>query len=356
MIRIKLVPVLSLKAVLKNVAPYIKFTAALNLIFCMCCLALPGELMARSITPKQSYTAAADTLADSVLLKKRLINNAFDDIFMQNLRVSEGGNDYFNKVKTQLTADLAPNFVLFSTPKSRFFAVFTARVKLRLLATRGAPVKSPSFMPGATVFYRLNEDTYNPKFLSFGYSHHSNGVRGPSLNPDGSFNRDSGKFTTNFYTLTYYTGKRIDKEGLIINRYDNLALEVHAGLFGLGVSEGLKDHYGFIRVNGSRMYNFAKAYDDPLEKGKKTYKNWQRIRFDFAYIADKYDNYSAIDLKKRLNVSLRYYYQFPFMPGAALMFGGGYRGQDDYNQFFEDSYGYITIGLASSLSFDFHKH
>jgi len=65
----------------------------------MFCLVLPGELMARGITPEQPYTAAADSIADSVLLKKRLINNAFDDIFMQNLRVSEGGNDYFNKVK-----------------------------------------------------------------------------------------------------------------------------------------------------------------------------------------------------------------------------------------------------------------
>lgn len=340
----------------KRNAYHINLIPALIVICCLFCLALPGKLMAKGTAFKQPYVTVTDTTADSVLLKRRLINNAFDDIFIQNLRTSEGGNDYFNKIKTQLTADLAPNFILFQTPKSRFFAVFTARVKIRLLASHGAPVKSPSFMPGLTVFYRLNEDTYKPEFLSFGYSHHSNGVRGPSLNPDGSFNRDSGKFTTNFYTLTYYTGKRIDKKDLIINRYDNVALEVHAGLFGLGMSEGLKDHYGFIRVNGSRMYNFAKAYDDPLEKGKKVYKNWQRIRFDFTYIADKYDNYSAVDFKKRLNVSLKYYYQFPFMPSTALMFGGGYRGQDDYNQFFEDSYGYITIGLASDLSFNFGKH
>ncbi|WPU94211.1 hypothetical protein SNE25_01565 [Mucilaginibacter sabulilitoris] len=344
------------KAVLNNTALPVKFNAALKIICCLACFVLPGKLMAGTLVSKLQEKIIADTTADSTLFKTRLINNAFDYIYNQNLRLSEGGNDYFNKVKTQLTADLAPNFVLFSTPKSRFFAVFTPRVKIRLLASRGAPVKSPSFMPGATVFFRVNEDTYNPKFFSFGYSHHSNGVRGPSLNPDGSFNRDSGKFTTNFYTLTYYTGKRIDKDGLIIQRYDNLGLEVHAGLFGLGVSEGLKDHYGFIRINGSRMYNLAKAYDDPLEKGKKTYKNWQRIRFDFTYIADKYNNYSAVDFKKRLNVSLKYYYQFPFMPSAALMFGGGYRGQDDYNQFFEDSYGYITVGLASSLSFDFHRH
>ena len=324
----------------------LKYTA-LSFIICI--------TFARSATASSAKILRADTSADSVQLKHRFINNEFDDIYTQNLRLSVGGNDYFNPVKTQLTADLAPNFIMYSTPKSRFFAVFTPRVKIRLLAARGAPVKSPSFMPGATVFFRVNEDTYNAKFFSFGYSHHSNGVRGPSLNPDGSFNRDSGKFTTNFYTLTYYMGKRTDKKDLVINRYDNLGLEVHAGLFNLGLSEGLKDHYGFIRVNGSRMYNFDKAYDDPLEKGKKIYKNWQRLQFDFTYIADKYDNYSATDLKKRLNVSLKYYYSFPFMQGTALMVGGGYRGQDDYNQFFEDSYGFVTIGLAANLSLGFHQ-
>lgn len=344
---------LPLRATSKKNARHIKFFA---LICCLFGFILPVKLLAKAAALNQPYHLTSDSLADSALLKRRLINNAFDDIFVQNLRASEGGNDYFNKVKTQLTADLQPNFILFSTPRSRFFTVFTPRVKIRLLNSRGAPVESPSYMPGLTVYYRLNEDTYKPKFLSFGYSHHSNGARGPSLNPDGTFDRDSGKFTTNFYTLTYYTGKRIDKNDLIINRYDNVALEVHAGLFGLGVSEGLKDHYGFIRVNGSRMYNFAKACEDPLVKGKKTYKNWQQLRFDFTYIADKYDNYSSVDFKKRLNVSVRYYYQFPFMPSAALMFGGGYRGQDDYNQFFEDSYGYITIGLASSLAFSFHQH
>lgn len=309
-----------------------------------------------------SFAANADTLnidtnkSDSVRLTQHIINHAFDNIFEENMRLSMAGNDYFNKVKTQLTTDLSPNFILFSTPKSRFFFVFSSRVKIRLLNSRGAPVKSPSYMPNGTVFYRLNEDTFKPKFLSLAYSHHSNGARGPSLNKDGSFNVDSGKFTTNFYTLTYFTGKRVDKPGLTINRYDNIGLEVHSGLFNLGLSENLKNHYGFIRINGSRMYNIVKAYDDPLEQERTTYQNWQRIQFDFTYIADKYDNYSAIDIKKRLNVSLKYYYSFPFMQGTAFMLGGGYRGQDDYNQSFQDSYGYVTVGIAAGLSFGFHKH
>jgi hypothetical protein len=61
-------------------------------------------------------------------------------------------------------------------------------------------------------------------------------------------------------------------------------------------------------------------------------------------------------VKKRLNVSLKYYYSFPFMQGTAFMVGAGYRGQDDYNQSFQDSYGYGMIGIAANLSFGFHKH
>ncbi len=328
-----------------------KFKQALKLV---CCLVI---ILFQTGTKANAAKLNTDTVkTDSSLAKQCFINHVFDGIYEENLRLSSAGNDYFNPVKTQITSDISPNFILFSTPKSRFFFVFTPRVKIRLLSSHGAPVKSPSYMPGGQLFFRVNEDTYHPKFFSFAYSHHSNGARGPSIYKDGTFNVDSGKFTTNFYTLTYYTGKRVDWKDVIIDRYDNLGLEVHAGLFNLGLSEGLKNHYGFIRINGSRMYNFIKAAKDPLEQDRKTYQNWQRIQFDFTYIADKYDNYSAINIKKRLNVSLKYYYSFPFMQGTALMIGGGYRGQDDYNQSFQDSYGYVTLGVAAGLSFGVHKH
>ena len=84
-----------------------------------------------------------DTLiTDSALQRQRIINHAFDNIFEENLKLSVAGNDYYNPVKTQLTADLAPEFILFSTPKSHFFFVMTTRIKIRLLASKGAPVKS----------------------------------------------------------------------------------------------------------------------------------------------------------------------------------------------------------------------
>jgi hypothetical protein len=297
----------------------------------------------------QGTAIRQDTITS--LIATRLINRDFNDIYTQNLRSSTFGNEYFQKVKTQLVADVVANFVVYSTPKSRLFINAFTRVKIRLLATPGAPVKSPSYMPGIQLFYRLNNDVYHPEFLSGGYTHHSNGVRGPTVLPDGRFNVDSGKFSTNFYTLSYTVGKRTDKTDRIINQYKTIGVEIHSGLFGQGYAAGLPGKYGWVRVNGCYMLNLAKSYEDPVKKDSRLFENWQRLQLDFTYIADKYNGYSAFDIKKRLNIALKYYYHLPFLKDVSFMAGGGYRGQDDYNFSFQDSYGYVTVGLASGLSF-----
>jgi hypothetical protein len=295
----------------------------------------------------------ADTIADRIKAT-RIINQNFDNIYLQNARVATFGNEYGQPIPTQLVADLTGNFVVFATPKSRFAFIFNPRVKLRLLNTPGAPVKSPSYMPGGTLYFRINRNDYRPSFLSLSYSHHSNGVRGPTLNPNGTFNTDSGKFTTNFYTLAYTHGKRVDHANTISNRYETLGLELHSALFGTGYSEALKNHYGFVRMNGSLMYNLAKARPDAIDPTNHVFNNWMRLQIDFMYIMDTYSNYNFTDVSKRLNISATYYYQFPFMQNVALMAGGGYRGQDDYNIFFQNSYAYFTLGVAAGVSFGFH--
>lgn len=304
-------------------------------------------------TPDTIHVKGTPVTQDTItsLIASRLINRDFNDIYIQNLRSSTFGQEFFQPVKTQLVGDIIANFVIYNTPKSRLFINAFTRVKIRLLNTPGAPVKSPSYMPGVQLFYRLNHDIYNPEFLSGGYTHHSNGVRGPTLLPDGSFNVEGGKFSTNFYTLNYTVGKRTDKQDMVINQYKTIGAEVHAGLFGLGYAAGLPGHYGWIRVNGTYMLNLAKSYEDPIKKDHKLFANWQRVQFDFTYIADKYNNYNAFNIKKRLNVGIKYYYHLPFLYDVSVMAGGGYRGQDDYNISFQDSYGYATIGIASGLSF-----
>jgi hypothetical protein len=314
---------------------FLKFSQLLVLT----CVILLNSLTTKAQIDPPPVGMHTDTIADKAKAT-RVINQNFDNIYLQNARVATFGNEYGDPVPTSLVADLTGNFVLFATPKSRFAFIFNPRVKLRLLNTQGAPVKSPSYMPGGTLYYRANRDDYEPSFFALSYSHHSNGVRGPTLNPNGTFNTDSGKFTTNFYTIS--------------NRYETLGLELHAALIGLGYSHALKDQYGFVRVNGSWMYNLSKAQPDPIDQHTKTFNNWMRMQIDFMYIMDTYNNYSFTDYKKRLNISATYYYQFPFMQNVALMFGGGYRGQDDYNIFFQNSYAYLTVGVAAGVSFGFH--
>jgi len=292
---------------------------------------------------------------DTTIRNKRILNSQFNDIYSQNLKPATFGNDYGDPNKTLLISDLVANFVLINTPKLPFYLVATPEISIRLFSAFGSPVKSPSYMPGLALYFRANNDIYHPKFFSVAYNHHSNGIEGPTANPNGTINVDSGKFTTNFYTFLYHTGKRTDENNLIINRYDAVGLELHAALVGLGYAHALEGKYGWVRVKGNWLYSLAKKYADPIDPDKKTFDDWMHFQLDFEYIMDKVYNYDITDAKKRLNITLKYYYQLPFMQNVSFMIGGGYRGQDEYNIYFQDSYPYMTAGLAAGLSFDYHK-
>jgi hypothetical protein len=278
-------------------------------------------------------------------------NQAFNEIYTQNLKAAIFGNEYGGPNKTLLTSDLAANFVLVNTPKLPFYVVAMPEISIRLFAEHGSPVRSPSYMPGLAVYFRVNIDAYHSRFISVAYNHHSNGIEGPTYYSNGALNVDSGKFTTNFYTVMFYAGTRTDKENLIINSYISGGAELHAGLIGEGHAAGLGGNYGWVRVKGRWLYSLAKKHDNAIDPQKKEFHDWMRMQLDLQYIADKYNGYSFGDVKKRLNAALKYYYQLPFMQNTALMVGGGYRGQDEYNIYFQDSYAYFTFGLSAGLSF-----
>jgi hypothetical protein len=296
-------------------------------------------------------TTAQAQNTDTVQMHRRTLNQQYNDIYTRSLKPATFANEYGLPYKTLLTSDLVANFVLVNSPKLPFFLAATPEINIRLFSAHGSPVKSPSYMPGLVAYFRVNNDAYHARFISVAYNHHSNGIEGPTANPDGSINVDSGKFTTNFYTFLYHMGNRTDQENLIINNYLAVGTELHAALIGLGYAHALQGKYGWVRAKGSWMYSLAKAYDDPISPNKKTFNDWMRVQVDLQYIMDKYNDYNFGDVKKRLNAGLKYYYQLPFMQNTAVMVGGGYRGQDDYNIYFQDNYAYFTFGLSAGLSF-----
>ncbi|MEJ7694764.1 hypothetical protein [Daejeonella sp.] len=296
-----------------------------------------------------SFSNAAFGIQDTLIPSQRT-NLSFNSIYRQNVNPGFFGNEYGNPIKTSLVADVNPNVILLNSSKSRFFAVFSPRVKLRLLNARKAPVRSPSYMPGLKIYSRINNDTLYPQFLSLAYSHHSNGQDGPTLDPSGRFNRGGGKFTTNYYTLDYTIGKRNVSSVRSMSQYGSLGIELHTGLFNRGYSRELKDQYGFVRVNGSWVYDILTD-----KRGNDKYSDHQRIHAKFTYITDRYEDYSLGNLRKRLNISAQYNYQPGFTDNVALALGVGYRGQDDYNIYFEDSYSYVSVGVVYGVAFDLRK-
>lgn len=284
------------------------------------------------------------------LTHPRHTNLSFNSIYRQNINPGFFGNEYGSPIKTSLVADVNPNVILLNTSKSPFFVLFSPRVKLRLLNARKAPVRSPSYMPGLKIFSRINTNAERPQFLSLAYSHHSNGQDSPTLDSMGRFNRGAGKFTTNYYSFDYTAGKKNVSSAQSLSQYGSMGIELHTGLFDKGYSRELKENYGFVRINGSWLYDL---FTGKRENDK--YGNHHRIQAKFMYIADHYENYSLLDLHKRLNVSLEYSYQPGFTENVSLAVATGYRGQDDYNIYFENSYPYVSIGVLYGVALDLRK-
>lgn len=322
------------------------FKSVLRILLSLfCCFYFSGDAFAFNTNN------TGDGRDSAKIVQHYAVNSFYNQIYRQNLLPAFYGNEYGNPTHDLLTADLVPNLVLLNTSKSRFFFVITPRIQIRLLSAYHSPVKSPSYMPGASLFTRLNDDDTHPKFMSLSYSHHSNGQEGPTLDSNNNFNRDNGKFTTNFYTLNYYFGRRYTTDSLARSQYSSIGLEVHSGLFNAGFSHQLTGKYGFIRANGSWMYDIMKDKHNHADH----YLTHHRLRFDFAYILDKVYDYNFTDWHKRLNISAKYYYQVGFMENVALTIAAGYRGQDTYNIYFQDSYPYVAIGVSSGVAFDLKK-
>ncbi|MEJ7779897.1 MAG: hypothetical protein WKF68_09905 [Daejeonella sp.] len=297
-----------------------------------------------------SAYAISSALQDTSITERQKANLSFNSIYRQNANSGFFGNEYGNKIRSTLVADVNPNVVLLSSKDSRFFALISPRVKLRLLDARKSPVRSPSYMPGAKVYFRIGDNVMRPDFFSLAYSHHSNGQDGPTLDSAGNFNRGEGKFTTNFYTLDYAIGKRKVNSATAQSHYSSIGIELHTGLFNKGYSKELDGNYGFVRINGSWNFDMLKG-----RSGNEKYDSHQRLHARFTYIADRYENYDLVNFRKRLNATIQYSYQFGFMDNVAFALGAGYRAQDDYNIYFEDSYSFVSVGIVYGVTFDLDK-
>ncbi len=245
--------------------------------------------------------------------------------------------------KYVINGELIANYFLLASPKSRVSVAVTQRFMARVRTDRSSPIRTPSFRLGAQVFYRLSSDVTRYKYLEGQFFHHSNGQDGDVFRPNGTYNTETGDFSTNYVQATYNWGTHF------ANRHGthyNLGYRWHAPIF--NASEGLKGQYGFARVLGQatyRLFAHTNAEHSPTLTTERL-----RLTLQASYAVNPLDNWTLSTARRRLNTELTVWYIPPFSRDAGLFTTVGYYGEDPYNIYFNDRYAFIRFGIAAGFT------
>lgn len=282
------------------------------------------------------------------------VNTLFNEMYIQNSDIgyltfpySElGAPRYY-----MLTGHIIPHYYVF--PKHwRVGLVISPQVKVRVISDKSYPVRTPSYIPGGTMYFKLSLDTIRYKYLSLAVFHHSNGQDGPPLNADGTINTYNGNFGTNYAEFALNIGSKKNKG----NRYFKIGLEAHSGLLEWGDEPAYRDKFAKMRINvkysgsdyASRLIQKVKNRAFGQNTQIETEELWRTV-IEGMYIADS--DLNELDWYRKFNAELKVYRKIRHSENTSWFFSLGYIGFDNYNIYFEDHYPVFRFGLAAGNSF-----
>ena len=276
--------------------------------------------------------------ADSLARQSQLSNRKFIQLYKENAALSYTSpkGEIGAPSKYLINGKLTTTYMLLASSKMPVsFAVvpdFTVRVR----DERSSGVRTPSFRLGGVLFVRLNQSPEHYKYASLAFTHHSNGQDNAAINPDGTINTRDGNFATNYLTASYHFGHRHPaKSGVYYTLNHDAGLEWHKWF---SYEKALEGNYGFTRI----IYNFS------LRRYEEEKENWRlNMGLNYAVNSIYADDFSAI--KKRMNIESSFNYSFPFMNNVFISVAAGYYGEDPYNIYFNDKYGYLRFGISSGF-------
>jgi hypothetical protein len=305
-----------------------------------------------------------------------------------------------------LSADINPHFFLFNDMKGSVAIDLTPRYIVRILrdssysprdhqnATwdRSLPVRTPSYLPGGTVYFAFSNlnrekleafsvfesesDRYLPyRYYRFSLFHHSNGQDGrnddPARPPNRNFNIYNGNFSVNLVTELGVTWGYWKKGGQTsLNELSATKMNVHnwdkIRSWFIGVEHVLIPGEPSLKCN---CYSLAKLhlrgqwidvahYNDPQTLGIIPDSQYEKQRFiiDVSIGSSKYIGAGSGPWRLWPNVEFRYhagFYQALRSSTTSAFIAAGYRSQDIYNIYLEDSYPFIQLGLV--MGFKVHN-
>lgn len=236
--------------------------------------------------------------------------------------------------------NLIPNFYIRIRDDSRLLAVLTPQVILRMYQEESYPVRTPSYMPQATVYWSLYNNQKYESMSFFGrLAHHSNGQQGDFFMEDGSINEKSGDFSTNYFELGII--KTSINERFNAVRMIKSSIQINPP--GLSADE-LDGIYSFYRWN-NLLYIF-KLNKTETKFNKSQHANIS-IKAEFNWTFGEFDNARFLDFK-RLTVAATFTYHPNFFEDIEL-FAQYYYGKDYYNMYFSNTLNVFRVGIMTEL-------
>ena len=260
--------------------------------------------------------------------------------------------------KYMLSGKLTTTYILLASKSLPIAFAIIPDFTVRARDEKSAGVRTPSFRLGGATYIRLNKDLNNYKYAELAFTHHSNGQDAEAINTDGTINTYNGNFSTNYLMAAYSFGKVNNcRERQNLHSFNHqIGLEWHKWF---AYEKALENNYGFTRLlyNFSlRKYAFYNAKEHKKwKKGnttaetKQLEKEFLRLNTDISYAVNIIRNSKITDLKKRLNIELTANYSLPFMQNVFLMATAGYYGEDPYNIYFSDHYGFLRFGISTGF-------
>ncbi|MCX2575973.1 hypothetical protein [Pedobacter sandarakinus] len=289
---------------------------------------------------------------DSLVVERELANKAYVSLYKENADFSYTSplGEIGAPSKYVINGRLTTTYMLLGSYKSPVAFAIIPDFTVRVRNEQSAGVRTPSYRLGFSTFARLNRDPENYRYAELAFTHHSNGQDQNAFNADGSVNTLTGNFNANYLTASYRFGyllQSANREAFYTTNH-RVGLQWHKFF---RYEPALDLGFGFTRL----LYNFSLRKYNQIERNAKnlakvkTDKESWRLNTEVSYAVNEIPSKNLANFKKRLNAEINFNYSLPFMNNVFLMAAAGYYGEDNYNIYFQDHYGYLRFGFSSGF-------
>lgn len=246
--------------------------------------------------------------------------------------------DFGNIEPLWFEGNVIPNFYIRESRNSRLMGVLTPQIIIRMFQERSYPVRTPSYMPQITLYYRLkNKSSLHTQNLFVRFAHHSNGQDGDFYLENGELNVRSGDFATNYIE----PGFIITNKNNLLNAYQffKTSVEIHPPGYSSDELDGI---YSKVRWHtAASIFKLPHNSNSMENKGNASIS----VKGEAIWMFGNYNNLNEM-ASERLNLSFTFYYHPKFLEDIGL-FVHYYHGYDYYNMYFNHRLDVLRIGIMT---------